>query len=397
MRILFISDVFFPRVNGVSTSLQTFWQELKRLGHDIIVIAPDYGLDEIKNSSLIRIPSRVVLFDPEDRMMYKRRILDLGTELRSRDFELIHIQTPFVAHYAGVYLSHLLNIPLLVTYHTFFEEYLFHYVPFLPRSWLRFAARRFSRTQCNDVDAVVVPSTAMRNILSDYGVTTRMEVIPTGIQLEQFEGGNGMRFRVAHGIPRERPLLLHVGRVAFEKNISFLLRMVKQIKKFIADVLLIIAGEGPAASALRREVIKLDIADNVMFIGNMDRETTLMDCYRAADVKVFASRTETQGLVLLEAMALGVPVVSTAMMGTKDVLQPGCGAEIVGEDEQEFAAAVMRMLSDSELAKRLSDRGREYVKSWSAPIMAGHMVDLYHQVVRDHKVQMLGQTQDAGL
>ena len=397
MRILFISDVFFPRVNGVSTSLQTFWQELKRLGHDITVIAPDYGFDEIQNSSLIRIPSRVVLFDPEDRMMYKRRILDLGTELRSRDFELIHIQTPFVAHYAGVYLSRLLNIPLLVTYHTFFEEYLFHYVPFLPRSWLRFAARRFSRTQCNDVDAVVVPSTAMRNILSDYGVTTRMEVIPTGIQLEQFEGGNGARFREAHGIPRERPLLLHVGRVAFEKNISFLLRMVKQIKKSITDVLLIIAGEGPAASALRREVIKLDIADNVMFIGNMDRETMLMDCYRAADVKVFASRTETQGLVLLEAMALGVPVVSTAMMGTKDVLQPGCGAEIVGEDEQEFAAAVMRMLSDSELAKRLSDRGREYVKSWSAPIMAGHMVDLYHQVVRDHKVQMLGQTQDAGL
>ena len=99
----------------------------------------------------------------------------------------------------------------------------------------------------------------------------------------------------------------------------------------------------------------------------------------------------------MEAMSLGVPVVSTAMMGTKDVLQPGCGAEIVGEDEQEFAAAVMRVLSDSELAKRLSDRGREYVKSWSAPIMAGHMVDLYHQVVRDHKVQMLGQTQDAGL
>lgn len=397
MRILFISDVFFPRVNGVSTSLQTFWEELKRLGHDITIIAPDYGFGEIQTSSLIRIPSHVVLLDPEDRMMHKRRILDLSSELWERDFDLIHIQTPFVAHYAGVRLSRLLDIPLLVTYHTFFEEYLFHYVPFLPRSWLRFAARRFSRTQCNDVDAVVVPSTAMQNILSDYDVTTRMEVIPTGIQLEQFDGGNGARFREAHGIPRERPLLLHVGRVAFEKNISFLLRMVKQIKESITDVLFIIAGEGPAASALRHEVRRLDIDDNVMFIGNMDRETTLMDCYQAADVKVFASRTETQGLVLLEAMALGVPVVSTAMMGTRDVLQPGCGAEIVREDEQEFAAAVIRVLRDGELAKYLSDSGREYVKSWSASIMARRMVELYQQVVRDHKVHIPSQTQDAGL
>ena len=396
MRILFITDVFFPRVNGVSTSLQTFWRELEALGHEVMIIAPEYGQQARRAPSLIRIPARVVMFDPEDRMMHRRRILDLGGELRRQDFDLIHIQTPFVAHYAGVSLAQRLNIPRIETYHTFFEEYLFHYVPFLPKPWLRLAARRFSRAQCNEVDAVVVPSTAMRDVLASYGVKSHMEVLPTGIQLEQFANGDGERFRALHDIPERRPLLLHVGRVAFEKNISFLLRMVKQVKTTVADVLFVIAGEGPAVLSLRWEAQDLGLADNVLFVGNMDRESALLDCYRAADVKIFASRTETQGLVLLEAMALGVPVVSTAIMGTKDVLQPGCGAVVVAEDEGEFAAAVVRVLGDSALAARLSNSGKGYVKSWSAPVMARRMVDLYHSVLADYKPQSLNHAQRTG-
>jgi 1,2-diacylglycerol 3-alpha-glucosyltransferase len=270
-------------------------------------------------------------------------------------------------------------------------------VPYLPASWLRYAARRFSRAQCSEVDAVVVPSIAMRDILAGYGVTTPTEVLPTGIQLEQFEGGDGARFRAVHQIPRERPLLLHVGRVAFEKNIGFLLRMVKRVKAEIADILFVIAGEGPATVALRREARDLGVEGNVLFVGNMQRDTELLDCYRAANVKVFASRTETQGLVLLEAMALGVPVVSTAVMGTTDVLQPGCGAEVVREDEQEFAAAVVRVLVDQDLASGLGKAGREYVKSWAAPVMARRMVDLYRHVVETRRAHPRSSTQDAGL
>jgi glycosyltransferase involved in cell wall biosynthesis len=385
MRVLFISDVFFPRVNGVSTSLQTFWRELQRLGHEVTVIAPDYAREEACDPRLIRIPSRTVMFDPEDRMMRRRDIELHGDSLRRRGFDALHIQTPFVAHYAGVALARRLNIPKLETYHTFFEEYLYHYVPFLPKSWLRYAARRFSRAQCNEVDAVIVPSEAMREVLVGYGVTTRMEVLPTGIQLERFNGGDGARFRAMHGISQERPLLLHVGRVAFEKNIGFLLRVFKRVRETVPDALFVIAGEGPAATALRHEAQNVGISEHVLFVGNMDRETGLLDCYRAANVKVFASRTETQGLVLLEAMALGIPVVSTAIMGTKDVLRPGCGAEIVEEDEGQFAAAVVRVLRERDRAMCLSDAGKEYVKSWSAPTLAQRMVDLYERVAADYK------------
>jgi 1,2-diacylglycerol 3-alpha-glucosyltransferase len=393
MHILFISDVFFPRVNGVSTSMQTFWRELQRLGHEVTIIAPDYGQVDGAEPHLIRIPSRVVLFDPEDRMMRRGYIDAFNEELRHRHFDLIHIHTPFVAHYAGLALARHLGIPCLETYHTFFEEYLYHYMPFLPKSWTRYVARRFSRAQCNEVNAVVVPSTAMREVLLGYGVSARMEILPTGIELERFSGGDGARFRAVHGIAPERPVMLHVGRVAFEKNIGFLLRVLRRVRNTQPNVLFIIAGEGPARQSLHREARDLGVLDNVLFVGNMDRESGLLDCYRSANVKVFASRTETQGLVLLEAMALGVPVVSTAVMGTKDVLlQPGCGAVVVAEDEAKFASAVVRVMGNRHLANQLSTAGKSYVKSWSAPVLAQRMENLYAHLLADQKPRLALQT-----
>ncbi len=134
-----------------------------------------------------------------------------------------------------------------------FEEYLFHYVPFAPRSVMRALARRFSRGQCNELEGVVVPSRPMRDALRDYGVTTAMEIIPTGIPLAEFAGGDGSRFRAAHGIPPHRPMLLFVGRVAHEKNIGFLLRMMERLREKVPDALLVVCGEGPAEAPLRRE------------------------------------------------------------------------------------------------------------------------------------------------
>ena len=170
---------------------------------------------------------------------------------------------------------------------------------------MRAAARRFSRAQCNDLDAVVVPSRAMRDVLHDYGVHVPVEIIPTGIELERLSGGDGAAFRQRHGIAPQRPVLVHVGRVAYEKNIDFLLRMLTRVRAAIPGVLLVIAGEGPARGHLQRLASQLGLERNMLFLGYLDRRNALLDCYCAGDAFVFASRTETQGLVLLEAMALG--------------------------------------------------------------------------------------------
>jgi glycosyltransferase involved in cell wall biosynthesis len=381
VRVLYVSDVYFPRINGVSTSIRTFRRELERLGHETTLVAPAYAQPDAGDENIIRVHARRVPFDPEDRAMRWRALKALDPSLDAGRFDLVHVQTPFLAHYAGVRLARCRGIPVVATYHTLFEEYLFHYVRLLPRGLMRAAARRISRAQCEALDAVVVPSTAMRDTLDRYGVRTRIEIVPTGIAPREFSGGDGARFRAGHGIAPSRPLLVYVGRVAFEKNIDFLFRALARVRRGVPDALLVVCGEGPALAHLRRLARELGMAEAVRFVGYLDRATSLLDCYCAADAFVFASRTETQGLVLLEAMALGVPVVSTAVMGTRDILAPGRGAVVADDDEADFAACVTRLLRDPPLRERLAAEGREYARCWNASALAQRMEAFYRTVL----------------
>jgi 1,2-diacylglycerol 3-alpha-glucosyltransferase len=372
-----LSDVSFPRVNGVSTSIATFRQSLAELGHETTLIAPEYPGLSVDSPDIIRIPARSVPLDPEDRLMSGRAIRAQTESLRAARFDVVHIHTPFIAHYAGVRMARELRLPVVETYHTFFEEYGHHYAPFLP-SWLtRRVARRMTVSQCRAVDALVVPSPQMLEKLRHYGVETRAVVLPTGIDTNRFCGGDGARFRAEHGIPADRPLLVHISRVAHEKNIDFILRMLALVARVIPNVLLVMAGEGPAEGHLRHLAQRLGLSHQVLFVGYLDRSSSLLDCYRAGQVFVFASRTETQGLVLLEALALGTPVVSTAVMGTADVLKEAKGALVVEEDEEIFADAVIRVLQSDELRARLATQAPADARAWSATAMAERLVQLY--------------------
>lgn len=382
MKILFISDVYFPRINGVSTSIATFRREFRAKGHSVHLVVPDYYAPSEDESDILRVPSRYLPMDPEDRMMRFGWAARHLSQLHAESYDLIHVQTPFVAHYLGLKLARAMGIPCVETYHTFFEEYLHHYVPLLPRALTRMVARRFSRHQGNCLDGMVVPSQPMLDMLRTYGVHVPAEVIPTGLPPESFEPGNRAEFRKRYGISSERPVLLFVGRVAHEKNIGFLLHVLKWVKTHVPDVLLIIAGEGPARMDLERQALEHGLAEHVMFIGYLNRHTELNDCYRASDVFVFSSHTETQGLVLLEAMAQAVPVVAIAEMGTKDVLREGEGVSIARDDPEDFATKVVRLLKDETLRVRLGEFGRLYAqRQWSASSKAEHMLRFYESIL----------------
>ena len=156
MKILLISDVYFPRVNGVSTSIRTFTEQLQVLGHTIHLIAPEYGVKTEDEAWITRVPARSIYFDPEDKLMKVGEILKRLPSLKGQQFDLIHIHTPFIAHYAGLKLGKLLQIPVVETYHTFFEDYLHHYLPWIPRKLAKGLARFISKKQCNQVDAIVI-------------------------------------------------------------------------------------------------------------------------------------------------------------------------------------------------------------------------------------------------
>ena len=245
----------------------------------------------------------------------------------ARDCDLIHVQTPFIAHYAGLKAARQLGLPVVATYHTLFEEYLQHYAKFIPSGWLRGQARAFSRRQCNQLDAVIVPSTAMRQRLDSYGVNvapcmccrpaSRWRSSPVAMARLSACG---------MALPRTgRWRCLWAGWHMRRTSVSCSKRLV-HARQMRPDTLLVIAGEGPAMNDLKAQTEALGLLESVIFIGYLDRKKALPDCYAAADVFVFASRTETQGLVLIEALAAGVPVIALSEMGTTDILAPGRGA-----------------------------------------------------------------------
>jgi 1,2-diacylglycerol 3-alpha-glucosyltransferase len=382
MRVLFISDVYFPRVNGVSTSIRTFREDLAAQAVATLLVAPQYAGSAAAEEGIVRVSAAGVPKDPEDRRMRWGALTRTLDALPRGSFDLVHIHTPFVAHYAGVRAARRAGVPCVATYHTFFEEYLHHYVPALPHALGRLAARHFTRSQCAAVQALIAPSEPMRAVLAGYGVTTPIHVLPTGLPADRFRAGDGAAFRARAGIGPDRSLVTYIGRVAHEKNIGFLVHMFRRVLAQRPEALLVIAGEGPARAGLRETVAQLGLTAHVCFAGYLERDGALLDCYAAADAFVFASRTETQGLVLLEAMAQGAPIVSTAELGTRSILLPESGALVVPEDEAAFAAAVVRVLGDASLRAQLRERGRSYARSWSSATMARKLLEIYRDLAQ---------------
>jgi len=378
MNILFISDVFFPRVNGVSTSINTFATELRALGHQVTLIAPSYTDEDKQEEWIVRVPSHKIYFDPEDRLMNFGKLKALLPWIRDKHFDVIHIHTPFTAHYVGIHFGKKLDIPVVETYHTFFEDYLHHYLPFIPQFISRKLARTISRRQCNAVDGIVSPSKPMLDVLKQYGIKTPAEVVATGLDDSSFANVDGEHFRMSHDIPLTQPMLLFVGRVAHEKNIGFLLEMHVELIKNHPDVLLVITGEGPAEESIKQSIEKLGISNKVRMIGYLDRGHELIACYKAADIFVFASKSETQGLVLLEAMAQGTAVVAIAELGTKSILIEGEGVLIAKDDINDFADKVSILLSDAPKRQMIGEKGRQYAQEkWGAGVLAKKVAKFY--------------------
>lgn len=386
MKILYISDVYFPRINGVSTSIRTFVEQMQNLGHEVHLIAPDYAVATEDEAWIKRIPARSIYFDPEDKLMKWGAAIQKLPELRRENYDIIHVHTPFVAHYLGLRLARELNVPCVETYHTFFEDYLHHYLPVIPKSMARSIARVISKRQCNAVDAIAAPSKPMLDVLRAYGVKAEAEVIPTGLQQHSFKAADGKAFRLKYDIPLQRPMLLFVGRVAFEKNISFLLEMTKVLIAKHPDVLLVVTGQGPAEESLHQLAQELGLGNNIKFIGYLDRNTELNACYQAANIFVFASKSETQGLVLLEAMAQGTPVVAIAELGTASILIEGMGALIAPDNVEGFAERVHQLLLHPQERYELGKSALSYAsENWTAKLQAERMLHFYHHLISAHQ------------
>jgi glycosyltransferase involved in cell wall biosynthesis len=390
MRILMISDVYFPRINGVSTSIESFRHTLADLDIHVDVVAPAYPAPHADDARITRVPAHRVPFDPEDRLMQGKALRHALDTASRKPYDLVHIQTPFAAHYAGLRHARSQRLPCIATYHTHFEEYLYNYVPVLPKAALRSFARGLARSQCNTLDAVIVPSSAMQDTLAGYGVTAPMHRVPTGIPFDHFSPKRhpaSADFCQRFGIPGDRPIALFVGRAAHEKNIGFLLDALPHALKLAPYLMLVIAGEGPALPVLKRQAAALGISDKVRFVGYLDRLSELPGCYAAADLFVFASRTETQGLVLLEAMAAGVPVLAFAALGTREIVEPRRGALPAPQEPAAFGAAMAQLINDPQQRQRMAGEAQDFAREWTTEACGKRLADVYRTIQHRHRGQ----------
>jgi len=380
VKIALVTDTYFPRVNGVSASTLTFAQEFRQLGHEVFVYAPAYpGQDG--DPGVVRFPSRYLWFDPEDRLARAGHPPGVEHFLR-QGFDVVHTQTPFSLGRAALGWARRSGAVPIHTYHTLFAAYVEHYLRFVPRALSIPLVRWASRRYCNACARIVVPSSAMRAELASYGVDTPIEVIPTGIDLRRFDGRDRWRLRRQLGVPDEAPLLLFMGRVAEEKNIDFLFDVVERLLPRRPELRLWVAGEGPAKARLQRAVAERRLGGAVRFLGYLTREDW-RDCYAGADLFVFASVTETQGLVVTEAMAADTPVVAVGAMGILDVMREGRGGMVTSLDRDAFASAIERLLGDAAFYALKRHEAGEEAQRWSSRTMAERMLALYADSMRD--------------
>jgi glycosyltransferase involved in cell wall biosynthesis len=372
LRLGFFTEVYRPVVNGVVASVDGLAEGLRERGHEVYCFAPKVpGYDEA-DGPVYRMPSLPLPADTPYRLaiplLSRRKVRGVVSRL-----SIIHAHSPFVTGWMALRYARRYGIPFVYTYHTKLEEYA-HYVPFDEHA-TRFAAEALTRGFADQADAVVVPTSAMGARLRELGVETRIETVPSGIDLRRFGAGRrDPNLRARLGASNGMRLLLFVSRLAREKNVDVLLHALKKAPK---DLRLVIAGDGPERMALEALVNALRVGDRVTFVGEVQRQV-LPDLYASCDAFVFSSTTETQGLVQAEALAAGALVIAADAPPNRDVL--GGAGRVVSATAAGFAQAFSDVPAQPDPAE--SERARRSAERFSIEGQADRMLDIYRSLLR---------------
>lgn len=309
MKIGFFTDTYFPQVSGVSTSIKTLKQELEKLGHDVYIFTTtDPDAKEVE-PRIIRMPS-IPFISFKDRRVVIRGMLYAYHVAKEIDLDIVHTHTEFGVGILGKQTAKALDVPVVHTYHTMYEDYL-HYIA-KGKVLKPVHVKQLSKLYTNHMSGIICPSQRVVNKLKEYGIERPMSVIPTGIDVSQFKPVEEKlieSIRETYKIDNDACLLLSVSRISYEKNIQTLLKGMPKVVKEIPNVKLLIVGDGPFKAKLEKQVDELGLLEQVIFTGEIPNKD-IAPFYQAADYFVSASDSETQGLTYTEAMAAKTKVVA---------------------------------------------------------------------------------------
>ena len=337
MNILMMTNTFIPHVGGVARSVQSFTDGYRQCGHRVMVVAPEYENMPENEVDVVRIPA-IPHFKGSDFSVLLPIPGFLTKAIEKFKPDIVHTHHPFLIGGTALRVAHFHELPLVFTHHTMYEQYT-HYVSGNSKSIKRFAIDLSTR-YANLCDQIFTPSESIASILLNRGVETPISVVPTGVNFKRFAGGSGTGFRMAMSIPEDAFVVGHVGRLAPEKNLQFWTAAVTRFLKAKSRAHCLVIGKGPSKKAIQDIFFRERLQGRLHFTGSLDYPL-LASAYKAMDVFAFASKSETQGMVLTEAMAAGVPVVALDAPGAREVVTDQFNGRLLDlESVEEFASAL---------------------------------------------------------
>ena len=378
MNIVMLTNTYLPHIGGVARSVDAFARHYRALGHQVLIVAPVFENQPEREDDVIRIPA-IQHFNGSDFSVVLPVSGLLTDRLDAFRPDIVHAHHPFLLGMTALRIARFRKLPLVFTHHTLYEQYT-HYVPGDSPALQRFVIELATR-YANLADQVFAPSESIADLIRERGVTSPIAVVPTGVEVDQFAHGNGRELRERFNIADGDTVVGHLGRLAPEKNLIFLADAVARFLQSKERTSFIVVGDGPSSVEIRSLFKDAGLGDRLHMTGSLSGQA-LTDAYHAMDVFAFASKSETQGMVLTEAMAAGLPVVALDACGAREVVQnEKNGQLLLEEDVQDFADALAWIIGlREERRAKLKREIQKTAERFSMASSATKAIDIYQDL-----------------
>ncbi len=381
MKVLITTDMYTANVNGVVTSVRNLMEELEKKGHQVRVLTVSERLKSHKEDNVYYIksvPLDVVYPNVRMPISYRHRFI---RELIEWKPDVIHSQCEYFSYQFAGYISKKTGAPIVHTYHTLYEQYVTYVLP--SQRLGEYFIGKLSRMRLKHAEVIVAPTQKVESVLKNYGIRNPIQVIPSGIALEQHKNQMPAEERLARrkalGIPEDHTVLLNLGRLGTEKNLPELVELLSLALTHNDKLTLLIVGDGPARKDLEEMAEKLGIRDHVVFTG-MVAPSEVHTYYQLGDIFVSASTSETQGLTYIEAAANGLPLLCRRDPCLDEVLVEGCnGFEY--EADSEFCSLLDTILQNPEWCKAAGAQSKQIAATFDKSHFAEQIEDVYENVI----------------
>ena len=379
-------NYYTPSKGGMETSVINLCRGLKNAGHKTFIFAPEYPNYKDEEKNIFRYKSIRFNYGGYFYVIPVPFFSNFKQTVKDLNLDIIHSHQPYSLGSEALKFSKELNIPLVFTYHIRYEEYS-HYVPLIPESVSKKYIGKMAVNYSNKCNTVIAPSTAIKRILKNREVKIPIKVVPSGINIQNFKKDAGTRdeIRSKYKIKSDDILLITASRIVEEKNIEFLFKAFSEIKRKVGNIKFLIVGDGAIKKELEEMSKNLNLEKEIIFTGLVSRDE-IVGLYQASDIFVFASLTETQGLVAVEAMAAGLPVVAIKASGIEDMVDDGEDGILTNDSINEFSESVLKIANNEDLRKKLSAQAKINSEKFSVKLWIGKMVGLYEDLMNKYHI-----------